>query len=76
MKRKGKLLLNRTGRDCEQVAIESPYVKGGVSIGRICKIDRGYEYYSFPMVKTPRGPVRTKAMAILKVVKSYRSWIG
>jgi hypothetical protein len=44
-------------------------------IGRICEAPGGYEY-SYVGTRALLGPRRTKAAAILGVVKGYKAWIG
>jgi hypothetical protein len=74
MKRKPKLALRRTSASCEAVMVKSPYAD--YPIGKVCAVAGGYEYYSSPARHAARGPVKTKAKAILKVINDYKSWIG
>jgi hypothetical protein len=50
--------------------------KHGIPIGRICQVSGGYEYSSVGASRAMHGPKKTKASAVLAVVKSYKSWIG
>ena len=45
-------------------------------IGTICQRPHGWMYHSFPVPHVERGPKRTKAAAILAVVRDYKTWIG
>jgi hypothetical protein len=70
-----RIKLKAAGGECEQVVLPSTIPQGN-PIGRVCKVPGGYEYHSFPVLRVPRGPVKTKAAAVLRVVRDYKSWIG
>jgi hypothetical protein len=45
-------------------------------IGTVCKVQGGYAYHSHPVLRTERGPKKTKAAAIRAVIKDYAVWMG
>ena len=72
--KKRRVYLNPVTDKCSMVELPGMYAKN--PIGRVCRVDTGWVYFSFPSIRTDRGPVRTKARAILSVVRDYKSWIG
>lgn len=61
---------------CQNVNLKKPGSTIATSIGQVCAVEGGYEYYAYPGLDVRRGPVKRKATAIHKVVNDYRSWIG
>lgn len=75
MARRSRVKLKRLGGGCEQVVLPTTTQYDNL-IGSVCPVPGGYEYHSFPVLRTPRGPLKTKARAVLAVVRDYKSWIG
>lgn len=73
--KRARVKLRHIGNACEMVELPG-VTRYNNPIGRVCKVPGGYEYYSPPTPTTNRGPVRTKARAILNVLRDYKSWIG
>jgi hypothetical protein len=75
MAKRSRVTLRRAGGNCEQVVLPTT-TQYGNPIGSVCAVPGGYDYHSFPSPQVARGPVKTKAGAVLRVVRDYKSWIG
>jgi len=63
--------------ECYRVMADRPGESERI-VGIVCKKPggEGWTYFSYPSIQTERGPKRTKAAAVLEVMRSYKSWIG
>lgn len=69
-----RITLKRSPDGGEQVWFTSKM--GNSPIGRIVHGTSGWTYFSYPILRVERGPVRSKAAAIRAVVKDYVVYMG